>query len=252
MSIFGFFAKAKLQQSGEKAAELLASIDPEGMTEAGIAELESKLKELSLEAAAARTDFERERSEAESARALYNRRLKAAEKLDGDLKSAPDNAEIQTALTQILKLLEDSTPDVEREEREAVEAKQILDELEGSAREIAEELRQLRDTAKHAQQEMEKAEREKERAEKAEDRVKRLAGIKAKGSGFSSAIDAMNRAAENQRQQANAAKLRVEVLKPHEAPENRLIEDAMAAVEGKPASNSGESLSERLARLKGG
>ncbi|MDD5037686.1 MAG: hypothetical protein PHE55_23395 [Methylococcaceae bacterium] len=252
MSIFRFFTQAKLQQTGEKAAELLASIDPEGMTEAGIGELESKLKELSLEAASARTDFEREQAEATAARTLHERRLKAAEKLDGDLKSDPANAEIQAALDQILKLLEDSAPDVEREEREAVEAKQILDELESSAREIADELRHLRDMAKQAKQAMEKAEREKERAEQAEDRVKRLAGIKSKGSGFSTAIDAMNRAADKQREAANAAKLRVEVLSPQELPKNRLLEEAMAVAEGKPAVSGGGSLSERLARLKGG
>jgi chromosome segregation ATPase len=253
MSIFGFFAKAKLQQSGEKAAELLASIDPEGMTEAGIGELEGKLKEISLEAAAAKNEFQKEQAEADSARNLYNRRLRAAEKLDADLQAAPESTEIQAALTEILRLLETTTAEVEREEREAVEAKQILDELEAAAREIADELRQLRESAKHAQQEMEKAARERERAEKAEDRAKRLTGIKAKGSGFSAAIDAMQRAAEKERQHAEAAKLRAEVLTPPKAPENRLIDEALAAVSGvSTPAPGGESLSDRLARLKGG
>jgi hypothetical protein len=249
LNLFKNFSRAKVQQANEKVAELLASADPDGMTEAAILEVEEKFREASEEVAKARTDYEREKKEADAIVALQNRRMKAAEKLQADLAVNPNQTDIVEALDELLRLMEEAVPEVEREQREEKEAKEMLDILESNAKEIAEELKKLRDTAVRAKREMMKADQEKETAERREQAALRIAGIKQRSSGYSKAIEAMEKAAISSRQEADAAALRARLLAPSKADSNPLIERALAEAEGQTPTRE-LSLSERLARLK--
>ena len=249
LDLFKNLGRAKAHQASEKMAELLASADPDGMTEAAILEVESQFRTVSEEVARARADYQKEKKEFDAVDALQNRRMKAAEKLQADLDADPGNGEIGAALEELLKLMEEAVPEIERERREADDALELLDALEGSAKQMAEEMKNLRETANRAKRDMLKAEQEREAALRREETAQRVVGIKQRSSSYSKAVEAMERAASSARQDADAAQLRARLLAPVEAEKNSLIEQAMAAADGEAPASSG-SLSERLNRLK--
>ncbi len=249
LDLFKNLGRAKAHQASEKMAELLASADPDGMTEAAILEVESQFRTVSEEVARARADYQKEKKEFDAVDALQNRRMKAAEKLQADLDANPGNAEIGAALEELLKLMEEAVPEIERERREADDALELLDALEESAKQMAEEMKNLRETANRAKRDMLKAEQEREAALRREETAQRVAGIKQRSSSYSKAVEAMERAANSARQEADAAQLRARLLAPGETDKNRLIEQAMAVANGEAPASSG-SLSERLNRLK--
>jgi len=249
LELFKNLGRAKAHQASEKVAELLASADPDAMTEAAILEVESQFRAVSEEVARARADHQKEKKEFDAVEALQNRRMKAAEKLKADFDANPANGEIAAALEELLKLMEEAVPEIERERREADDALELLDALEGSARQMAEEMKNLRETANRAKRDMLKAEQEREAALRREETAQRVVGIKQRSSSYSKAVEAMERAASSARQDADAAQLRARLLAPVEAEKNSLIEQAMAAANGETPASSG-SLSERLNRLK--
>lgn len=249
LNLFKNLGQAKAQQAGEKVAELLATIDPDGMTEAAILEVESHFRAVSEEVARARADYDKEKKELDAVVALQNRRMKAAEKLQADFEADPNNAEMAAALDELLKLMEEAVPEIEREQREADDALELLNALEDSAKQMAEEMKKLRETATRAKRDMLKAEQEREAALRREDTALRVAGIKQRSSSYSKAVEAMERAAGSARQEADAAQLRAKLLAPTQAEKNPLIEQALAAANGDNQPGAA-SLSERLSRLK--
>ncbi|MGI9211993.1 MAG: hypothetical protein ACR2HF_05935 [Methylococcaceae bacterium] len=247
--LFKNLGRAKAQQAGERVAELLASADPDAMTEAAILEVESHFRVVSEEVARAKADYQKEKKEVDAIAALQDRRMRAAEKLQADLTTDPGNTEVAAALEELLKLMEEAVPEIEREQREADDALELLEVLEENAKQMAEEMKNLRETANRAKRDMLKAEQEREAALRREDTAQRVAGIKQRSSSYSKAVEAMERAAGSARQEADAAQLRARLLAPAEREQNRLIEQAMAATNGETAP-TGSSLTERLNRLK--
>ncbi len=248
--LFKNLGRAKAQQASEKVAELLASADPDAMTEAAILEVESQFRVISGEVAKARADYQKEKKEVDAVVALQNRRMKAAEKLQADLELNPGNTEIAAALDELLRLMEEAAPEIEREQRESDDAEELLNALESSAKQMAEEMKNLRETANRAKRDMLRAEQEREAALRREETAQRVAGIKQRSSSYSKAVEAMERAASSARQDADAAQLRARLLAPAEAEKNVLIEQALAEANGETTPTGG-SLSERLSRLKG-
>jgi hypothetical protein len=250
LDLFKNLGRAKAQQASEKVAELLASADPDAMTEAAILEVESQFRVISEEVAKARADYQKEKKEVDAVVALQNRRMKAAEKLQADLELNPGNTEIAAALDELLRLMEEAAPEIEREQRESDDAEELLNALESSAKQMAEEMKNLRETASRAKRDMLRAEQEREAALRREETAQRVAGIKQRSSSYSKAVEAMERAASSARQDADAAQLRARLLAPAETEKNVLIEQALAEANGE-ATPTGGSLSERLNRLKG-
>ena len=248
-NLFKNLGQAKAHQASEKMAELLATLDPDGMTEAAILEVESQFRAVSEEVAKARADYQKEQKEVDAIEALQNRRMKAAEKLQADFDANPGNGELAAALDELLRLMEEAIPEIERERQEARDAQELLNALEESAKQMAEEMKKLRETANRAKRDMLKAEQEREAALRREDAALRVAGIKQRSSSYSKAVEAMERAAGSARQEADAAQLRARLLTPTQAEKNPLIEAAMANDDNIPATTS---LSERLSRLKQG
>jgi uncharacterized phage infection (PIP) family protein YhgE len=152
--LFKNLGRAKAQQASEKVAELLASADPDAMTEAAILEVESQFRVISEEVAKARADYQKEKKEVDAVVALQNRRMKAAEKLQADLELNPGNTEIAAALDELLRLMEEAAPEIEREQRESDDAEELLNALESSAKQMAEEMKNLRETANRAKRDM--------------------------------------------------------------------------------------------------
>jgi len=60
------------------------------------------------------------------------------------------NQRLADALNQLVAILEDMLPDVEREKQEAQDAKQYMGELEGLVKQYAEKLKTARHTVEQA------------------------------------------------------------------------------------------------------
>ncbi|MDH3347195.1 MAG: hypothetical protein OEM02_03730 [Desulfobulbaceae bacterium] len=246
--------KKKAGQVGDQVTAALVNFDPETATEAQIDMMSNGLTGLLEEVAKARAEYQREQKEADEIKALYNQRLAAAEKLGNMLAdeslSAAKRKSIEASLQTFLQQIEDMMPDVEREESEAVDAKALLNDLEGQAKGMAEDLKNARKLLVDAQRDIKKAGAEKERNQRAQERAEVAAGIKEKAGGINIALDAMRTKASETRVEADAAKMKTDLLKPTNLEEDDPnIAAAMAEVTGATESAS-LSVQDRLAALK--
>lgn len=245
LSLLGAFTKVKTTQTGDQVAKILAKLDPDAVTESAIIELDDRLRIMTDECAAARREYQKELKQAEQARDLYNRRVAAAENLQAQLDANPSK-DVEDALNELLETIESTAEDVEREEQEANDAKEILDAMEESCTELAEQLKALRTNAKKLKTELVRAEQESERAARREEQAKILAGIKKSTSGYTVAMEALEAAANDAKDNASASKHRATLLAPKPEVKNDIIAKAMGEGTAKPAT----STKERLAALK--
>lgn len=254
--MIGFFknlVKGKANDAMNKITEVVVSFDPEAATEAEIETMMDNLKTLTAEVAKAQVDYEREQAEAVAIGQLYDKRLKAATILDEEVRNqesvAPGSAaDKQASLEKLLVQLEEMKPDVEREIREAAEAKQMLNALAEAAARLGEDIKRARSVLTSARREMEKAKRDAEAAQRSAERAAVLSGVKSNASTLNTALDAMKRKTVESKQEAVAASMRASLLaptKPEQDDPN--IAKALAAADGAPAV---QDLSSRLAALK--
>lgn len=242
----------KTDQAVKSAMESLVRWDPKAATEAEMRTMEQHLDELGREVAEARVTLDRERDEATRIKALSAQRMAAAEELQRRLDQATDPAEragIEKSLTTIVSMLEEMSPDVEREERDAVEAAEFLEILEKNYAEAGAKLKSARAELGRAERDMQRAEQQRDFAEKQAEAARRAAGLSSSGEGLNVALQAMKTAAEKSRVDAEAANAKAKLLRPTEPEkEDANIAAAMAAVSG--AGPAPKSLAERLAALK--
>lgn len=243
LNIARLFTKAKVSQGADALAETLASIDPDAMSEAAIMELEEKFDVITKEVASAQLDFQRELKEAQNARQLHEDRLKAANIIAERLKDNPNDETLNKQLNDLVNILEQSEVDLAKEETEANEAESMLNELQVMAQEMADQLKTLKKQLNDAKRNLTKAHIDKERAAQREERSKVLAGIKKSSSGFSKALDSINRATEKATTEANASKLRADLLKP-----STNADDVVSSV--LKSSTNTQDVHSRLAKLQ--
>ncbi len=241
MSFFKSYGVEKAKSLANALSEAIVKFDPEGATEAAIAEIEEKFDNLNVAFSKAKQTWEKENKEAQSILALYNQRLAAADFLQAD----PSKAE---ALNQLVAALEDMLPDIEREKQEAEDAKLDMDQLEGLVKQYAEKLKAARHTVEKAKKDMQRAEFQKERAKEIADAAAMAAGLSKSTSGLSSALDHMNKLAEQSKAEADAANRKARLLQPTSIDDHADIKAAMAAVSGNAP--SALSIQDRMAALK--
>jgi len=242
------YGKNKITQGIAALNDAIVSFDPEGATEAAIAEMEENFDQINREFSKAKQEWTREQAEADQIVALYNKRLAAAEHIQGQLADDPTNAQLNDALTQLVGTLEEMQSDVDREKEEAVDAKEVMDELEATVTMYADKLKSARSDMQKAARMMEKAKRTEERAEAQADRAAQLAGLKQKAGGIGSALESMNRQAAEAQARADAAKRKADLLGPTKVEENDAVAAALAAVSGEAPAPT--SVTDRLAALK--
>ncbi|SMH31325.1 hypothetical protein [Azospirillum agricola] len=241
----------KTDQAVQGAMETLVRWDPKSATEAELRTMEQHLDGLGRQVAEARAIYDREQREADEIRKLSSQRMAAAEHLQNQLNTESDlsrRAALEKSLETIVAMLEEMTPDIEREERDAVEAKQFLEMLEKSYADAGAKLKSARSELTRAQRDMGRAEQQRDMAERQADAARRAAGLAGATSGLTVALKAMQDTAAKDLASAEAAKAKAKLLSPT-VPEkdDPNIAAAMAAAAGKPAATS---LSDRLAALK--
>ncbi|MCW2247086.1 chromosome segregation ATPase [Azospirillum fermentarium] len=241
----------KTDQAMQGAMEALVRWDPQSATEAELRTMEQHLDSLGREVAQARQSYDKEQKEADAIKALLAQRMAAAEQLQAQLDAATDparKASLEKSLETIVGLLEEMTPEVEREVKDAEDALSFLEMLEKNYAEAGAKLKRARSDLDRAHRDMARAEQQREVAERQAEAARRVAGLTGATSSLSVALKAMQDASAKDLAEAEAASAKAKLLTPsNPEKEDPNIAAAMAAASGKPAASS---LSERLAALK--
>lgn len=241
----------KTDQAMQGAVEALVRWDPQSATEAELRTMEQHLDELGRQVAEARQAYNREQKEAEAIKALLAQRMAAAEQLQAQFDAATDparKASLEKSLETIVGLLEEMTPDVEREVKDAEDAQAFLDMLEKNYAEAGAKLKRARSDLDRARRDMTRADQQRDMAERQAEAARRVAGLTGATSSLNVALKAMQDSAAKDLASAEAANAKAKLLAPSSPEaEDPNIAAALAAASGKPTASS---LSDRLAALK--
>lgn len=257
LSFFNEFGKVKFQQAGQSITQAIVAWDPETATQAEIEEMIGQLDKITQEAGQALTMYQREQKEADAIHASYDRYMQAAQLLNSQTQQANQAGNtskaqsLEQSLNKLLNDMERMKPEVEREVREAEDAKQYYEEVRGLAETSAEKLKQARSQLEQARRDMKRAEVDKQRAADRAARSERLAGLRQDTSSMGIALQAMNKQAEEARAQAQASDLKAKLLAPSGQKHDENIQAALKIVAG-PSQLQLEppSASDRLRRLQ--
>ena len=252
LSFIRNLAGVKADQAAQGALEALVRWDPRSATEAELRTMERHLDELGLQVAEARAAYDRERREAEAIAQLSQQRMAAAEQLQGRLAGELDparEAELERSLATLVGMLEEMAPEVERERRDAHDALEFLETLEGTYAEAGRKLREARGELERARRDMGRAAQQREAAQRRAEAARQAAGLTDTTSGLSVALRTMRESAARDLAQAEAANAKAKLLRPtRPEQDDPNIAAAMATVSGAAPAPTG--LSERLAALR--
>lgn len=254
LRIFGHYAGQKVGNLDQALLVQLASWDPTGVGEAGLATKEDELDALGLEVIKARDEFHTDELEYQKAMTLYNQRLASAELLN-KLANDPSlsdsvRAAKATARDQLLAIIEDHKPEMEGHKAEYDSAKNYHDQLEANytaaAARLTTERNRLNLAARDMKLQQQRQVREEDRARVAS----MAAGISANtGDRVDAALAALKSNADHARQAADAAVLKQQHLAPTNAErDNPDIAEAMQQAAG--SAPPPVSADERIAALR--
>ena len=246
------FVGVKTDQAVQAGVEALVRWDPQGATEAELRSMEQHLDELGLQVARARATYDRERKEAETIKTLLQQRMAAAEQLENQRTiefNVERKASLEKSLGTLLDMVEQMTPDVEREAQDETEAQEFLATLEKTYAEAGAKLRAARSQLDRAQRDMGRAEQRREMAERQAEAARQAAGLSSTTSSLNTALKAMQDAAAKDLMAAEAAGAKARLLTPtRPEQDDPNIAAALAAASGTQAPP--QTLSARLAALK--
>ncbi len=249
LSFLKHFGKGKVAEAGQALQDAIVSWDPEGATEAAIAEMEENFDNVNKEFSVVKQQWQKEEGEAVAIQATYNQRLAAAEHLQAQVEAGgAGSKKAEEGLMQLLEALEDMAEDVQIEQQEAEDAKLLMDDLQLTVNMYAEKLKTARRDTKKLQNSLKRAQAKEERAEAQADRAAKAAGLRNSASGLGSALESMQRQADEANANADASVRKSELLGPTSAEDNDAVAAAMAAVSGE--AGPATSVSDRLAALR--
>src|SRR5499425_1385855 len=116
----------KADNAMQAGVEALVRWDPQAASEAELRTMEQHLDDLGRQVATARQSYDREQREADAIQALSQQRMAAAEQLQRQIAGEPDVARkssLERSLETLVTMLEQMTPEIEREKKDAVDAK---------------------------------------------------------------------------------------------------------------------------------
>jgi chromosome segregation ATPase len=244
----------KFDKAAQAGVEALVRWDPKSASEAELRTMEQHLDDLGREVARARQGYDREKQEAETIQMLSQQRMAAAENLQAQVNAAADptrKANLEKSLETLVSMLEQMAPEVDREKKEAVDAKDFLQMLEQTYADAGGKLKSARSTLAQAQRDMGRAAQQREQAARQAEAARRAAGLASTTSSLTVALKAMQDAAAKDLVEADTQMSKARLLRPTSPEQNDPnITAALAQAAGKPAGP--QSLGDRLAALKGG
>jgi chromosome segregation ATPase len=246
------FLGVKTDQAVQAGVEALVRWDPQAATEAELRTMERHLDELGMQGAQARVAYDRERQEAVAIKGLLQQRMAAAEQLEKQRAVEPSperKAALEKSLATLVGMLEQMTPDVEREAQDETEAQEFLAMLEKTYADAGAKLRAARSQLERAHRDMGRATQRREVAEQRAEAARQAAGLSHTTSSLNTALKAMQDAAAKDLMAAEAAGAKARLLQPTQPEqEDPNIVAALATASG--TSPLPQSLSDRLAALK--
>ena len=245
-------AGVKLDSAAQAGIEALVRWDPKSASEAELRTMEQNLDALGQEVALARQGYDREKREADTIQALSHQRMAAAEQLQQQMNNESDptrKAAVEKSLTTLVGMLEQMTPEVEREKQDETDAKDYLQMLEQTYAEAGGKLKMARSELERAQRDMARAAQQREQADRQAEAARRAAGLASQTSSQTVAHTAMQDAAQKDLASADAQMSKARLLRPTRPEEDDPnIAAALRAASGKPPVPT--SLSDRLTALK--
>lgn len=242
------FAGEKAGKAGDSLMAAIVAFDPQTASEADLRIQEEKLDDLSMEVARAKTNYEREKAEADNAERKFANYAKVAQDLKKELDASPGDAELTADLQSCLDELTAYKPERDREVQEAAEAKTWLDELTDILKQKGAAIRTRRAELAAAQRDMAKAEQRAEVEKERADQAARVAGLRTPESDrTATALDAMRKKINEANEEAEAARLKANVISGPEAKSDR-VAARLAAVDN-PADAPKASIDEQMRAL---
>jgi chromosome segregation ATPase len=242
----------KTDQAVQGAVEALVRWDPHSATEAELRTMEEHLDRLGVQVAEARMAYDREKREAETVAALSQQRMAAAEQLQRQMEAEADPAKksaLERSLATLVTMLEEMTPELDREKQDEKDAAEFLKMLEDSYAQAGGKLKAARNTLQRAQRDMTRAEQQRGAAEQRAEAARQAAGLSGATSSLSVALKAMQDNAARNLAAAEAANAKAKLLKPtrpeQEDPNIRAAMDKASGAAPPPS-----SLTDRLAALR--
>lgn len=243
----------KTDQAANAAIEAIVRWDPKSATEAELRVMEGNLDQLGLQVAEARQSYEREAKEARAIVELSSQRMAAAERLQAQAASESDparKAELERSLATLVSMLEEMTPDIERERQDERDAGEFLKTLQDAYDGAGRKMRDARSALERAQRDMGRAEQQRAMADQRAEAARQAAGLSGATSGLSVALKAMQDAAARDLAQAEAQNAKAKMLAPTK-PEKEDANIARAMAEASGRALPGPGLGDRLSALRG-
>lgn len=242
----------KTDRAVQNSIEALVRWDPQSATEAELRTMEQYLDGLGQQVAEARAAYTKEKDESDAILSLSHQRMAAAEQLQQQLAAETDparKAELEKSLETLVSMLEQMAPDIDREAKDASDAKDFLEMLEKSYAEAGGKLKDARAQLTRAQRDLGRADQQRQMADRQAEGARQAAGLSSATSSLSVALNAMQEAAAKERAQAEAANAKAKLLRPSQPEqEDPNIRAALAQASG--AGRPPQSVGERLAALK--
>lgn len=249
------FGKEKFNNVGQTVTQKIVAWDPETASQAEIESMIGELDKITIEAGKAKAEYDREQAEAEAAGKNYNKYVAAAELLNKQLDEAQTGGDLTKAnglsvsIDKLLNELEQMRPEVEREAREASEAKAYYEEVRQLAEVTAQKVRSARSQLDQAKRDMRRAEIEEQRAQARAEKAENVAGLRKETSSLGVALEAMNKQTEQARASVAASDMKAKLLSPEPPAKDQHIEDAIKTVSGEQTTTTA-SFADRLAALR--
>src|SRR5215831_3667323 len=191
-------AGVKVDRVADAAVEALVRWDPKSASEAELRTMEQHLDALGREVALARQSYDKEKREAEAIQALSRQRMAAAEQLQGQLNAETyptHKAAFNKSLGTLVGMLEQMAPEVDREKKDEIDARDYLAMLEKTYAEAGGKLKTVRSDLERAQRNMARAAQQREQADRQAEAARQAAGLASQTSSLTVALKAMDAAA---------------------------------------------------------
>lgn len=245
------FMGAKGQQIAQTVTQALVQLDPESAIAADLASMEQDLDRAGKLIAELRADLGKEQKEFDGVKKQYDELMSAAEVLNGRVAADAGNAPLKASLDNLLSRIERLQPELDRDRHDIEHTQALLREAEGAYQEKATSLTQAKGNLEHVKHDMQHAKIEEDRAMQRAEQARQVAGLSSgAGSNLTTALNAMQGAADASKQRAAASDMKSEALNTaKDAATDPNVEAALKEVRGTATGNTG-SFEDRLKALK--
>lgn len=243
MSLLGNYLGVQVQALHDGIVKTVVNFDPEGASEAQLAEYHNKVDQLADIAAKAMTQAAADAARVIQLQASFDQHMKAAASLDGSNEPAK-----QKALEKIVSDAETISGDLESAKASAADSSGYADQMKAAHGQAVDKWKNGRTHLDQAKRDQERARQDAARAAQQTADAERAAGLIKGLNGGDIALDAMAANTARLKEKAASARLTSGALSTATEGDDEAAK-ALAAAAG-TSSAAGSSLAERMAALR--